>query len=500
MANPIDSLLETPDALTQLAVHYGKRLRPSRHINLRSLVASASLLLAALPVNANPVDPTLDTATAQRIDAAATEVLKQTGVPSASVAVVRDSRVVYTQAYGTARLEPNAIAAQPAMRYAIGSISKQFTASALLLLQQQGKLSLDDKVAKYFPRLTRANEITIRQLLTHTSGYQDYWPQDYTFAEMRQPTQPAAILDRWARQPLDYEPGTRWQYSNTGYVLAGLIVEKVSGEPLYRFLERHIFEPMRLESVRDFDKEPLAHGTVPGYESYSLGPPRASGYSGPGWLFGAGGLAMTAADLARWDISLIDRTVLSADSYRALETEALLNSGAGTDYALGLDVSIDRQRRKLEHGGEVAGFTALNVVYPDDRVAIVVLTNLMASHAPDQLAAKIADIVFEHVDATDTARTTQAKSIFEGLLTGRIDRTLFTSNANGYFSAQALADFQASLGPLGAPKEFKHVRTWQRGGITGRSYHAVYPDRKLRVWTYELPDGRLEQLQVQAIE
>ena len=464
-------------------------------------IVSASLFCAMQPALARKPDPpSFEPATIQRIDEAAAEVLKRTGVPSASVAVVKDGHMVYSQAYGSAELEPKVMRARPAMRYAIGSISKQFTASAVLLLQQQGKLSLDDKVAKYFPRLTRASEITIRQLLTHTSGYQDYWPQDYMFAAMRQPTQPAAILDRWARQPLDYEPGARWQYSNTGYVLAGLIVEKVSGEPLYRFLERRIFAPLGLESVSDFDTEPLAHGTVPGYESYALGPPRAAGHSGPGWLFGAGGLAMNAADLARWDISLINRTLLSADSYRALETETLLNSGAGTDYALGLDVSIDRQRRKLEHGGEVAGFTALNVVYPDDGVAIVVLTNLMASHAPDQLATKIADIVFEHVDATDTARTAQAKAIYEGLLAGRIDRTLFTPNANGYFSAQALADFQASLEPLGAPKEFKHVRTWQRGGMTGRSYHAVYPDRKLRVWTYEMPDGKLEQLQVQAIE
>ena len=469
-------------------------------INARNLIALASLLLVAFSTDARKVDADLDQATAQRIDAAAAAVLQQTGVPSASIAVVRDGRIVYAQAYGSAELEPKVLRARPAMRYAIGSISKQFTASALLLLQQDGKLSLDDKVAKYFPQLTRANEITIRQLLTHTSGYQDYWPQDYTFADMRQPTQPAAILDRWARQPLDYEPGMRWQYSNTGYVLAGLIVEKVSGEPLYRFLERRIFEPLGIESVRDFDTEPLAHGTVPGYESYALGPPRSSGYSGPGWLFGAGGLAMNAEDLARWNISLIDRTVLSADSYRELETEVLLKNGAGTDYALGLDVAMDGPRRKLEHGGEVAGFTALNVVYPDDGVAIVVLTNLMASHAPDQLAAKIADIVFERDDAADTARTAQTKAIFEGLLAGRIDRSQFTPNANGYFSAQALADFQASLGPLGAPKEFKHVRTWQRGGMTGRSYHAVYPDRKLRVWTYELPDGKLEQLQVQAVE
>jgi CubicO group peptidase (beta-lactamase class C family) len=469
-------------------------------INVSRALLAASLLLAACASGAATAPPALDAATAQRIDAAAAEVLRQSGAPSASVAVVKDSRIVHAQAYGQARLGPTALPARPAMRYAIGSISKQFTASALLLLQQDGKLSLDDKVTKYFPQLTRANEITIRQLLSHTSGYQDYWPQDYMFADMVRPTEPAAILDRWARQPLDYEPGTRWQYSNTGYVLAGLIVEQVSGEPLHRFLERRIFEPLGVDSASDFDSDPLAHGTVPGYESYALGPPRPSGHSGPGWLFGAGGIAMTAEDLARWNISLMNRTVLSADSYRELETEVLLNNGAGTDYALGLDVVMDRQRRKLAHDGEVAGFTALNVVYPDDGVAIVVLTNLMASHAPEQLATRIADIVFEHADATDAARTAQAQAIYEGLRAGRIDRSLFSPNANAYFTAQALADFQGSLGPLGAPKEFKHVRTWQRGGMTGRSYHAVYPDRKLRVWTYERPDGRLEQFQVQAVE
>ena len=185
-------------------------------INARNLIALASLLLVAFSTDARKVDADLDQATAQRIDAAAAAVLQQTGVPSASIAVVRDGRIVYAQADGSAELEPKVLRARPAMRYAIGSISKQFTASALLLLQQDGKLSLDDKVAKYFPQLTRANEITIRQLLTHMSGYQDYWPQDYTFAGMRQPTQPAAILERWARQPLDYEPGMRWQYSNTG--------------------------------------------------------------------------------------------------------------------------------------------------------------------------------------------------------------------------------------------------------------------------------------------
>ena len=132
-------------------------------------------------------------------------------------------------------------------------------------------------------------------------------------------------MDRWAKKPLDYEPGTKWQYSNTGYVIAGRIVEKVSGKPLFEFLQERIFKPLQMTSAHDFDREPLTAGNASGYTSFALGPPRASGVSGAGWLFGAGGLAMTAEDLARWNISIIDRSLLSESSYRALETETLLD-------------------------------------------------------------------------------------------------------------------------------------------------------------------------------
>src|SRR4029079_750762 len=146
----------------------------------------------------------------EKIDKTVTDTLARTGVPSASVAVVKDGQIAYVKAYGDAKLEPKTPATAQ-MRYSIGSISKQFTAAAILLLQEQGKLSLDDKVGKYIPDLTRANEVTIRQLLSHTSGYQDYWPQDYVMPMMLQPVTSAKILDMWARKPLDFEPGAKWQ-------------------------------------------------------------------------------------------------------------------------------------------------------------------------------------------------------------------------------------------------------------------------------------------------
>jgi D-alanyl-D-alanine carboxypeptidase len=155
-----------------------------------------------------------DAALAARVDSIANQVLKATGVPSATVAVVTHGRVAYANAYGCAKLDP-CVTATPDMRYAIGSISKQFTAVAALLLQQDGKLSLDDPVSKFIPGLTRGNEVTVRQLLSHTSGYQDFWPQDYVMPMMLTATTPQAIADRWGKQPLDFTPGSRWQYSNT---------------------------------------------------------------------------------------------------------------------------------------------------------------------------------------------------------------------------------------------------------------------------------------------
>ena len=235
----------------------------------------------------------------QRIDKVAHDALAKTGVPSASVAIVKDGQIAYLHAYGNARFDPET-PAKPEMRYSIGSVSKQFTAAAILLLQEQGKLSLDDKVSKFIPGLTRADEVTIRQLLSHTSGYQDYWPQDYVMPMMLQPVDARKILDTWARKPLDFDPGTKWQYSNTNYVIAGLIVQKVSGEPLLQFLQQHIFAPLNMKSVADTDKAKLGDTDPTGYMRYALGPRRPAPKEGSGWLFAAGELAMPAEDLAKW--------------------------------------------------------------------------------------------------------------------------------------------------------------------------------------------------------
>ncbi len=248
-----------------------------------------------------------------KIDAAAEQVLDKTGVPSASVAIVEHGAIVYTHAYGKAKLDPP-VDATPAMRYSIGSIPKQFTASAILLLEQEGKLSIDDPVSKYFPDLTRANEVTIRMLLSHTSGYQDFWAEDYVMPPMLEATTAQHILDVWGKKPLDFDPGTQWQYSNTNYVIAGRIVEQVSGMPLMEFLKLHIFKSLDMEAVWNSDAERLGDTDAEGYVRYALGPLRPAPKEGSGWMFAAGELAMPAYDLAQWDISVMNRSLLEPRS------------------------------------------------------------------------------------------------------------------------------------------------------------------------------------------
>lgn len=313
---------------------------------------------------------------------------------------------------------------------------------------------------------------------------------------MLKPVTSEKIMDQWARKPLDFDPGSKWQYSNTNYVIAGVIIEKVSGKPLLQFLRENIFVPLGMKSVANIDEQRLGDTDPTGYMRYALGPLRAAPKEGPGWLFAAGELAMTAEDLAKWNISMMDQKVLQPASYRELEREMQLTSGLGTRYGLGVSVGMEGGHRAISHGGEVSGFTAESVVFPDERVSVVALTNQDAMSAASDIAHGIAAMLFEKNDSGTAPTLERAKKIFDGLQHGTIDRSLFTDNANAYFSEQALKDFAEGLAPLGPPNQFTQVRQGLRGGMTLRVYQVKFANKTLRAWTYEMPDGKLEQYQV----
>lgn len=460
---------------------------------MRLIAYSIALLLCAGPALSQPITP----AEQAKIDALVTEALAKTKVPSASIAVVRDGRIVLAKAYGKA--SETIPVATPDLPYQIASNSKQFTAMALLMLEDEGKLDLDDPVSKYLPDISGGDSIRLRQLLSHTAGLQDYWPHDYSFVAMATPVTPQAILDRWAKKPLDYPPGTQWQYSNTGYVVAGLIVEKVSGQSLMDFMTTRIFKPLGMTSAISQDDAIGPRFPQP-YGRAALGPVRAETPAGRGWLYASGELAMTPTDLAKWNIARIERSLVPADDWIEQETAVKLTDGKDTGYGLGVQLGTRAGHRLVAHTGESVGFLSANYVYPDARAAVVVMTNSWSGGAYRTIARGISDIVLPaKVDPVASARTERIETLYQQLVAGRPDPALMTPNLRYYFTPQRIADFTASLAPLGKPTAITaNGEPTLRGGFVIQSYTVKYPDRTLDLSVFAEPgaNGRLEQFLV----
>lgn len=452
----------------------------------------------ALVAFALPLPAAAQALTAQEsaaIDKAVSTTLAETGVPSAEVAVVRGGTIVLDRAWG--KSAEDIPVARPDLPYQIASNSKQFLGALILTLAGEGKLSLDDHVSKWLPEVTDADKITVRQLLSHTSGLQDFWPQDYLFPVMLQPTTPQGIVDRWAKKPLDYAPGTRWQYSNTGYVVAGLIAEKAGGAPLWELLEEKIFKPLGIHPL-PLD-ETNRKGFPEGYHRNALGPVRPATPPAKGWLWGAGELSMTAADLARWDIARLDRTLLTPAEWNEQETPVRLADGTSNGYGLGVSKHLVDGRWVVDHGGESVGFLSQNSVWIDDGIAIVVLTNGDFAGAQDTITERIADIVLPHSEQAridEAARTADAEATLRSIMAGKYNPAKFTPDAQYYFSAQTLADYRTSLSKLGPLTGIEPLRAPRlRGGFVNRNFRLRFGKTSLIAITYAEPgpNGRWEQ-------
>jgi CubicO group peptidase (beta-lactamase class C family) len=462
----------------------------------RPILALVLLALTALPLPA--LAQALSPDEGKAIDSVVTQTLAKTGVPSVSIAVVRGGKLVLARAWG--RASDTLPVASADMPYQIASNSKQFLAALLLRLADEGKLSLDDKVARWLPQVTGADRITVRQLLSHTSGLQDFWPQDYAFAAMAVPTTPEGIIGGWAMKPLDYDPGTRWQYSNTGYVVAGRIAELAGGAPLAQLFETYLFHPLGLHPlfIDDTNGPQFPHG----YNRFALGPVRMVTPPARGWLYAAGELSMTASDLARWDIARIDRQLLSPHEWTEQETPVRLTDGTSNGYGLGVYARVHDGRRVIDHGGESVGFLSQNTVWPDDRAAVVVLTNAGFSDATATLTEAIGKVILPRAIQAQTGeidRLADARAEWASLSAGHFAPARFTDNARGYFTAQAVADYHTSisaLGPCGALAVKTPPRL--RGGFVNRNFSVTCGSHTLTVITYAErgPTGRWEQYMV----
>lgn len=298
-----------------------------------------------------------------------------------SVLVARGDKILLNKGYGSADLEwdiPNS----STTKFRIGSLTKQFTAAAILLLEQRGKLKIDDPVKKYMPDAPAAwDKVTIFNLLTHTSGIPSFTSfPDYHSTEAT-PTTPEKLVERFRDKPLEFQPGEKWNYSNSGYVLLGYLIEKISGQSYKDFLQENFFKPLGMnDSGYDSNSAIIVH-RAEGYTP-SASKPMHAGYIDMSIPFSAGGLYSTTGDLLRWEQGLFGGKVLSQESLKKMTTPFK------NDYAFGLGVLKANGHTIIEHNGGIEGFNAHMSYCPDDSVTVVVLANLNGN-VPSELATKL---------------------------------------------------------------------------------------------------------------
>ncbi len=301
-----------------------------------------------------------------------------------SVLVARDGVVLLSKGYGFANLEwevPNS----PTAKFRLGSVTKQFTAACILLLEEHGKLKLEDPVKKYLPDAPAAwDKVTIFNLLTHTSGIPSFtgFPE-YASTEAIATT-PEKLVARFRDKPLEFQPGEKWNYSNSGYVLLGYMIEKISQQSYGQFVQENIFNPLGMkDSGYDSNSAIIVHrasGYSPGKDGMTN-----TGYIDMSIPFSAGGLYSTTEDLLRWEQGLMGGKLLSPASLQKMTTPFK------NDYAFGLAVRTANGHKLIEHGGGIEGFNTEMAYYPEDKLTVVVLANLNGA-APEAIATKLAAV------------------------------------------------------------------------------------------------------------
>lgn len=305
-------------------------------------------------------------------DVARMEQIVQSYVPKqfmGTVLVAQDGRVLLDKGYGFANLEwqiPNT----PTTKFRLGSITKQFTAASILLLEERGKLKVEDPVKKYMPDAPAAwDKITIFNVLTHTSGIPNFTSfPDYRDTEAAATT-PEKLVARFRDKPLDFEPGTKWNYSNSGYVLLGYLIEKISGQSYSDFVQQNIFAPLGMkDSGYDSNSSVIEHRAA-GYTRSKDGTVNA-GFIHMSIPFSAGALYSTSEDLLRWEQGLFGGKVLKPESLAKMTTPFK------DDYAFGLGVSATNGRKMIAHDGGIEGFNTSMAYFPDDKLVVIVLANL----------------------------------------------------------------------------------------------------------------------------
>jgi D-alanyl-D-alanine carboxypeptidase len=355
------------------------------------MIALLLVLLSLRPIGQVAQPPAQQSAAAEvaTIDAVVQKHMRLPGAVGTSVAVARGEELSYERAHGFAELEFGVNADAETM-FRIGSITKQFTAAAILALSARGKLSVDDPLTKFLPDYpTHGHEITLRHLLTHTSGIPSYTGLGPSWELHKARELPDdELVALWKELPLEFEPGSQWRYSNSGYYLLGMVIAKVSGQSYADFLREAFFDPLKLTRMRHDSNAELLLNRAQGYafEGERFWIDGLLGLSQPG---AAGMLLSTAGDLVRWQRALVSGKVIAPEAYEEMTLPFLLNGGGESQYGFGLRLDQQAGHRRIWHGGGIDGFNSVLLYFPDEGLHVAVISNSEGLRA-DALGQEIA--------------------------------------------------------------------------------------------------------------
>jgi CubicO group peptidase (beta-lactamase class C family) len=472
-----------------------------------STFAVALLAALALPASASPPLADVTPAVAARLDGALQAVTGSTkGLsPALSVAVVENGRLVYVRAFGFSDLAAKT-PATPDTRFRIASVTKMFTAVSVMQLVEAGRVRLDAPLATYLPDAPHAANVTIRQLLNHTSGIVNYGDDAIISGVVATPTTPRDIIASVAKRPLDQQPGAAFDYSNTGYVLLGLVVEAVTHRTLAEYEREHIFGP--------------AHMTQTTVGEAAAGAPVARGYANatgttpppfsPSWFYADGDIVSTASDLARFDIALMAGRLVKPATFAEMQAGAVIapKIAKGVSFGLGLMLFASGGETFVGHHGGLPGFAAETEMLPAHRYAMVVLSD--ASDFPTSAANVV--VIRETLPALyaqllapapatapalsaageDPAVTAKLRSFVAQVQKGTVDRAALTDEMNAALTPASVSAVAGQFGPLGALQTLTFRSSEAAHGLTSFHYTAVFAGGQTMPLTIALDkDGKI---------
>lgn len=402
--------------------------------------------------------------------------------PSLVVAIAENGKVVYNYGFGKAK---------PDTRFRIASITKMFTAISILQLMEQRRVALNADVATYLPNAPYANKITVRELLQHTSGLWDYADAAFADGSVLRPTTPAAILALAASHPLGFVPGTKYSYSNTGYVILGLIVEHVTGESLAAYEQRHILDVAGMRDTtfgRAAPNAPMAIGYMTPHG------PEAGAYNSS-WLFACGDIVSTAADLARFDIALLDGNLITPHTFSLMQKDPVSTHDASGSYGLGVQIGDPLGYRFVGHHGGVPGFATENETLPNRGLAIVVLSNSF-DFITGRVNAIVLHTLFPALPSTPVSEsfavTARFRMALGSLLHGQIDRSQYTPSVSSALTSNVLMQTDTALKPLGAVESVKYLSTRKVRSGTAYYYAVTFATGRTMTWQFVInADGKI---------